>query len=153
MVTRITTASVGLVVAAIMVLALSAGPAAATLGGGGGGEAVSCSTTYATTWYTGGIVASGGGCPGNVATWSVRIPGDTCATADVYRAEVWNPAQGEWFMPYRDDQPYCTNGTTYQSKYDSWGNVANQQVYLYISAGCGCRIATTAYVTITIYRQ
>jgi hypothetical protein len=143
----------GVVAACVTAVVLFAGPASAVIGPGGGGEAVSCSRSFSSTWYTGGVTAGYGGCSGNVATWSVRIPGDTCSTNDVYRAEVWNPTHGEWFTPYYDDQPYCTNGTTYQSKYDPWGNEANQQVYLYINAGCGCRSATTAYITITIYKQ
>jgi hypothetical protein len=142
----------GPLAASIAAVVLFAGPASAVIGPGGGGEAVSCTKNLTKTWYTSSLTVDDGGCYGNVATWSVRIPGDTCSSSDVYRAEVYTPSH-EWFYPYRDDQPYCTNGTTYQSKYDPAGNESGQAVALYIQAGCGCGRATTAYITITIYKQ
>jgi hypothetical protein len=138
-------------ITAVAAVVLFAGPASAVIGPGGGGEAVSCSRTFSVSWYTGGTTIDGGGCTGNVATWSVRIGSDTCASSDSYRAEVYTPTH-EWFYPY-SNPVYCTNGTTYQSTYDPAGNEAGQAVRLFVSAGCGCLRATTAYVTITIYKQ
>jgi hypothetical protein len=141
----------GLLAASIAAVVLFAGPASAVIGPGGGGEAVSCSQTFTKSWSTDSLRVDGGGCTGNVATWSVRIPGDTCSSPDAYRAEVYTPSR-EWFYPY-SNPAYCTNGTTYQSSYDPYGNEAGQAVALYISAGCGCQRTTTAYITITVYKQ
>jgi hypothetical protein len=163
---RATAASIGLVIAVVVAFVLSAGSASATLpGGGGGGESISCQVSNRKlTLNQVGITSITEGCVGNVAQFSVYIPGSStfdCHTVG-YQAHVFDSTGKDWYN--NDNSPFCGDGGTHVSTYSAgYANIV-MGVELDITDGAylcpychpavtKSTLPTTAYVTITILKN
>lgn len=120
MTTRRATTSIGLVIAVVMAFTLSVGSASATLpGGGGGGESISCQVNNKKiTLNQVGVTDVSLACVGNVAQFSVYIPGSSgfdCHTVG-YQPHVYETSPYlQWYD--NNGNPFCGDGGTQVSTY------------------------------------